>query len=197
MKKSYQKWLFAAGVVAVIMGVLNLTMLLLVKYNHTISAKVTQMIYEYFTWMSGTSHVDILKYVTQNLMIGAICNTVVGAYMIFMAVRSTILYYKRQSLLGLVVVIVVLFGEFSFVAIILYIIAIFQANRRATTVASMPKTSIEMKRYQLLNAQEYAKKLKELRDRGEISEEEFLQQISVVTETMTTLMEEIANDKEK
>lgn len=197
MKKSYQKWLLAAGIVAVIVGIMNLVTLLLLKYNATLNTQVTNLIREYMFWLSLSDVTDMKKFLIENFTIATICNILVGAYMIFMACRSTVMYYKRQFLLGILVVAVVLFGDLSLIAILLYVVAIFKANRRISSTASMLKTSTQTKQYQLLNAQEYAKKLKELRDRGEITQEEFLQEIDVVTQSMTTLMNEIAKEKEK
>ena len=197
MKKSYQKWLLAAGIVAVIVGIMNLVTLLLLKYNATLNTQVTNLIREYMFWLSLSDVTDMKKFLIENFTIATICNILVGAYMIFMACRSTVMYYKRQFLLGILVVAVVLFGDLSLIAILLYVVAIFKANGRISSTASMLKTSTQTKQYQLLNAQEYAKKLKELRDRGEITQEEFLQEIDVVTQSMTTLMNEIAKEKEK
>ena len=191
MKKSYQKWLLAAGIVAVIVGIMNLVTLLLLKYNATLNTQVTNLIREYMFWLSLSDVTDMKKFLIENFTIATICNILVGAYMIFMACRSTVMYYKRQFLLGILVVAVVLFGDLSLIAILLYVVAIFKANGRISS------TSTQTKQYQLLNAQEYAKKLKELRDRGEITQEEFLQEIDVVTQSMTTLMNEIAKEKEK
>lgn len=197
MKKSYQKWLLAAGIVAVVTGILYIVMAILVKSNNRFGQEITNFVYEALLLTSMTKPQNMVEYVSRTLLVGSICNLVVGVYMIFMAVRSTVMFYKRQSLLGIVVVVIVLFGDLSLIATILYVVAIIKANKRIQSTASMPKTSTQTKQYQLLNAKEYAKKLKELRDKGEITQEEFMAEIENISEVMTDLMTDISNEKDK
>lgn len=195
MKKTYQKWLLAAGIVAVVEGLIQFGLFAWVEWGNGIEQSFVQYYFMMILLSYGNlfTNMEMVQRLKQTLILSCVCNILLGLYFIFLVTRQQHQYEKHQKWLSWIVILAISVGGFSWIATILWIIA--NIKERKYRLPMDNSISLEMKQYQLLNAQSYARKLKELRDKGQISQEEFLLEIQHITEVMDQMIADIAKEK--
>ena len=190
MKLTYKKWLWSAIIVSATSTVLNIALGVLwwvgYKQNnttlHTILPEIQSLYGKQLT----------IKEVVEQLISNLALSTIASIYLMVICVRDvrmTIQQYSNVRHGGWVTTMIVLFfgGASTLIGFVLYEVACVKAYKQLV--------GLNQKEQQLLNAKSYAEKLKEMRDKGEITQQEFLERIGELTSTMDGLIEQTKENK--
>ncbi len=191
MKLTYKKWLWSAIIVSAIGIVLNIVSIVLLWIGAKQNNSTLQSVIPDIASLYGRQSMTIQE-VVQHLISNLVLSTIASVYLLIVCIKDvkmTVQQYSNVRHGGWVTTMIVLFlgGIGALIGFVLYEVACVKAYRQLV--------GMSQKEQQLFNAKSYAEKLKSLRDKGEISQEEFLERIGELTSTMDTLMEQTKENK--